>query len=44
MVGLPAALLGMLTFADFVRGIEEFGQHIQPLMTSRQHVTGARAA
>ena len=34
----------MLTFDDFVRGIEEFGQHIQPLMTSRQHVTGARAA
>ena len=25
----------MLTFDDFVQGIESFGQHVQPLMTSR---------
>tara|TARA_Y100000748_G_scaffold198392_1_gene166232 strand:+ start:8621 stop:9793 length:1173 start_codon:yes stop_codon:yes gene_type:complete len=29
----------MLTFDDFVKGIEDFGTKIQPLMKSRQHVT-----
>ena len=28
----------MLTFDDFVKGIEDFGTWIQPLMKSRQHV------
>jgi pyrimidine oxygenase len=28
----------MLTFDDFVKGVEDFGQKIQPLMTSRRHV------
>lgn len=28
----------MLTFDDFVKGVEDFGQHIQPLMKSRAHV------
>jgi pyrimidine oxygenase len=29
----------LLTFDEFVTGTEIFGQHIQPLMKSRQHVT-----
>ncbi|MFG1495953.1 pyrimidine utilization protein A [Saccharospirillum sp. HFRX-1] len=28
----------MLTFDDFVQGVENFGQRIQPLMKSRQHI------
>ncbi|WP_342364105.1 pyrimidine utilization protein A [Terrarubrum flagellatum] len=28
----------MLTFDDFIVGIEQFGEHIQPLMASRNHV------
>ncbi|WP_075181591.1 pyrimidine utilization protein A [Pantoea sp. 1.19] len=28
----------LLTFDDFLRGIDDFGQHIQPLMRSRAHV------
>ncbi|WP_241607605.1 pyrimidine utilization protein A [Rosenbergiella australiborealis] len=28
----------LLTFDDFVRGIEQFGQFIQPLMLTRQHI------
>jgi pyrimidine oxygenase len=28
----------MLTFDDFVQGVENFGQKIQPLMHSRQHI------
>jgi len=28
----------LLTFDDFVQGIEEFGERIQPLMKSRQEV------
>ena len=28
----------MLTFDDFVQGIEKFGKYVQPLMKSRQHV------
>ena len=28
----------MLTFDDFIEGMDKFGQHIQPLMTTRQHV------
>lgn len=35
----------LLTFDEFVSGTETFGQRIQPLMTSRRHVTPlARAA
>jgi len=29
----------MLTFDDFLEGVEAFGQKIQPLMQSRRHVT-----
>ncbi len=28
----------MLTFDDFIVGMENFGQRIQPLMTTRKHV------
>jgi pyrimidine oxygenase len=35
---VPGAGGVMLTFDDFLEGIEAFGQHIQPLMQSRKHV------
>ncbi|MDO6683613.1 MULTISPECIES: pyrimidine utilization protein A [unclassified Oceanobacter] len=35
---IPATSGVMLTFDDFVQGIEDFGQKIQPLMKSRKHV------
>ena len=28
----------LLTFDDFIKGTEDFGARIQPLMQSRQHV------
>ena len=28
----------LLTFDDFIKGMEDFGARIQPLMKSRQHV------
>lgn len=31
----------LLTFDDFVLGIEAFGTHIQPLMKSREHIASA---
>ena len=31
----------MLTFDDFVIGVEQFGQRIQPLMRSRQNLAVA---
>jgi pyrimidine oxygenase len=31
----------MLTFDDFVEGMDKFGRHIQPLMTSRDHLRTA---
>ena len=31
----------MLTFDDFVVGLDQFGQHIQPLMKTRAHVQAA---
>lgn len=34
----------MLTFDDFVEGVEKFGQHVQPLMKCRQHVKPALEA
>jgi pyrimidine oxygenase len=34
----------MLTFDDFIQGVEDFGQKIQPLMTSRQHIHLAEEA
>ena len=35
---VPATSGVMLTFDDFIEGIENFGQKIQPLMKSRKHV------
>ncbi|MEH6492766.1 pyrimidine utilization protein A [Halopseudomonas sp.] len=35
---VPATSGVMLTFDDFVQGIEDFGRKIQPLMKSRKHV------
>ena len=31
----------MLTFDDFVEGMDKFGQRIQPLMATRRHVLEA---
>ena len=28
----------LLTFDDFVQGVEDFGQRIQPLMKCREHI------
>ena len=33
----------MLTFDDFIVGMEQFGRYIQPLMKSRAHVLQAAA-
>ena len=33
----------LLTFDEFIQGMDDFGQKIQPLMTSRQHLTAAAA-
>ncbi|MBV8925408.1 MAG: pyrimidine utilization protein A [Bradyrhizobium sp.] len=35
---VPGAEGVLLTFDDFVQGVENFGMHIQPLMLSRRHV------
>ena len=32
----------MLTFDDFIEGIEKFGKFIQPLMKSRRHITSSQ--
>ncbi|MBT0720848.1 pyrimidine utilization protein A [Rosenbergiella collisarenosi] len=39
---LPGAGGVLLTFDDFVLGIEQFGQFIQPLMQTRQHLFPSR--
>jgi pyrimidine oxygenase len=38
IAGIPGAEGVLLTFDDFVEGIENFGERIQPLMASRKHV------
>ena len=38
VAALPGLRGVMLTFDDFIIGMEQFGQHIQPLMKSRQPV------
>ncbi len=38
VASVPGTQGVMLTFDDFVQGVEDFGQKIQPLMTSRQHI------
>lgn len=41
-IGTVDAVAGvMLTFDDFLLGLEAFGTHIQPLMKTRQHVLAA---
>jgi pyrimidine oxygenase len=35
---VPGAEGILLTFDDFVEGIENFGRYIQPLMKTRQHI------
>lgn len=34
----------LLTFDDFIKGMDDFGQKIQPLMKSRQHITATSGA
>jgi pyrimidine oxygenase len=41
---VPGAEGVLLTFDDFVKGIEAFGTRIQPLMTSRQHLSAVKEA
>jgi pyrimidine oxygenase len=38
---IPGLAGAMLTFDDFVTGMDQFGQRIQPLMRSRAHVRAA---
>ena len=44
MAQVPGTGGAMLTFDDFLEGIEKFGRFIQPLMKSRMHVTAALEA
>jgi pyrimidine oxygenase len=39
VAGVPGTSGVLLTFDDFVKGMEDFGTRIQPLMQCRQHVT-----
>jgi pyrimidine oxygenase len=41
MDGMPGMAGVMLTFDDFIIGMDDFGQKIQPLMKSRAHVMAA---
>ena len=41
LAGVPGVQGVMLTFDDFVIGMEQFGTHIQPLMQSRNSVRRA---
>jgi pyrimidine oxygenase len=38
IAAVPGAEGVLLTFDDFVKGVETFGERIQPLMTSRNHL------
>ena len=44
VASVPGVQGVMLTFDDFVQGIEDFGTRIQPLMRSRQHINVAEVA
>jgi pyrimidine oxygenase len=35
---VPGTAGALLTFDDFIKGIEDFGARIQPLMKGRQHI------
>jgi pyrimidine oxygenase len=41
---VPGAEGVLLTFDDFVKGIDAFGSRIQPLMTSRRHLATIKEA
>jgi pyrimidine oxygenase len=41
MAEVPGTEGVLLTFDDFVRGVDDFGTRIQPLMESRRHVAAA---
>ena len=41
MAAVPGVQGAMLTFDDFVAGMEDFGTRIQPLMRSRQGAVAA---
>jgi pyrimidine oxygenase len=41
MAQVPGVQGVMLTFDDFLTGVENFGQRIQPLMKSRSHIQPA---
>ena len=43
MAAVPGVAGAMLTFDDFVIGMEQFGTRIQPLMQSRRHVLAEAA-
>ena len=38
VAALPGVRGAMLSFDDYIEGVERFGRHIQPLMRSRAHV------
>jgi pyrimidine oxygenase len=38
---VPGTAGVLLTFDDFIEGVENFGQRIQPHMQSRKHVVPA---
>ena len=42
MAAVPGTEGVLLTFDDFVEGVETFGQRIQPLMASRRHIIETR--
>ncbi|WP_085786761.1 pyrimidine utilization protein A [Ketogulonicigenium robustum] len=43
MAAVPGTGGVMLTFDDFLEGIDKFGKYVQPLMTSRQHIMAEAA-
>ncbi len=44
VVTVPGTGGVLLTFDDFLKGMDDFGTRIQPLMRTRRHVTGSAAA
>ena len=41
MATIPGVAGVMLTFDDFIKGVDTFGRHVQPLMASRSQVAAA---
>ncbi len=41
VASVPGTSGVLLTFDDFVQGVENFGRHIQPKMKCRQHIKSA---